>query len=450
MKRKIYERLVQWKNESQGKSALLIEGARRVGKSYIVNEFAKKEYKTSLVVDFAHVDKTLLDLFENDSHDLKMFFQKLSYLTHTKFIERKTLIVFDEIQMYPKARQLIKYLVKDGKYDFIETGSLISIHENVKGITIPSEEEKISMYPMDFEEFCWAMGDEVTVPYIRQHFNEKKPLGESLHKSTMEYFRQYMIVGGMPQAVECYAKTKDFDSVEKIKRGIITLYKDDVGKYAYGYRTKVSEMLTMIPSELSRHDKSFTISDIDENGRFSNYEEPIFWLADSMIANICYNSTKPERALGLNTNDSSLKIYMGDTGLLITLSIGEGTDDANDLYSALLMNKLHLNEGMYAENIVSQTLRCNGYPLYFHSFYLTDDEGNRVSNNRQEVDFLIPDNRKISPIEVKSGKNRGHASLRHLMEKYSKYLGQAYIIHTKDLEKKGNILFIPIYMTFCL
>jgi len=271
-----------------------------------------------------------------------------------------------------------------------------------------------------------------------------------IHRELMAAFREYLVVGGMPQAVECYAKTKDFASVEKIKKGIVSLYKDDVGKYANGDRIRVSELLKMIPSELSRHDKSFTISDIDENGRFSNYEKPIFWLADSLIANICYNCTKPERALGLNTNDSSLKIYMGDTGLLVTLSIGEGNDDENDLFTALLMDKLHLNEGMYVENIVSQTLRCNGYPLYFHSFYLTDEEGKRISNNRQEVDFLIPNKKKISPIEVKSGNNRGHASLKHLMTRYSKYLGQTYIIHTKDLEKKGNILFIPLYMTFCL
>lgn len=354
MKRKIYDRLVQWKNESMGKSALLIEGARRVGKSYIVEEFGKNEYDTYVLINFSNTSPGIKNLFINDVHDIPMLLQKLSNLTATRFIERGTLIIFDEVQKWPRAREAIKFLVEDGRYDYIETGSLISIHENVKNIVIPSEEEKIRMYPLDFEEFCWAIGDEVTIPAIRGHFESKTPLGEDVHSAFLDTFRRYMIVGGMPRAVLEYASTKDFQRVENVKRQIIELYREDIGERAKANRRKTAALYEAIPSELSKHDKAFRLSDIDKNGKFSNYEDPIYWLEDSMTVNICYNSTEPSIALGPNRDISTLKLYSGDTGLLVSLAIGTDESVEHEVYIDILQDRLRLNEGMFAENMVAQ------------------------------------------------------------------------------------------------
>lgn len=449
MKRKIYDRLIRWKKESMGRSALLIEGARRVGKSYIVKEFGKNEYDTYVLINFSNTTPRIKNLFINDMHDIPMLLQKLSNLTATRFIERKTLIIFDEVQKWPRAREAIKFLVEDGRYDYIETGSLISIHENVENIIIPSEEEKIKMYPLDFEEFCWAMGDEVTVPAIREHFESKTPLGEDIHSAFMDTFRRYMIIGGMPRAVLEYASTKDFSKVENIKRQIIELYKEDIGKRAKANRRKTAALYDAIPSELSKHDKVFNLSDIDKNGKFSNYEDPIYWLEDSMIVNTCYNSTEPSIALGLNKDLSTLKLYSGDTGLLVSMAINTDASVEHEIYIDILQDRLHLNEGMFAENMVAQILTANGHKLYFHAFY-KKKEGGKIDKNRSEVDFLIKKGKKISIVEVKTGKSTGHASLNYMMDVYSKYLGQNYVLHTKDLRKEGNLLYLPIYMAICL
>lgn len=449
MKRKIYDRLIRWKKESMGRSALLIEGARRVGKSYIVEEFGKNEYDTYVLINFSNTTPRIKNLFINDMHDIPMLLQKLSNLTATRFIERKTLIIFDEVQKWPRAREAIKFLVEDGRYDYIETGSLISIHENVENIIIPSEEEKIKMYPLDFEEFCWAMGDEVTVPAIREHFESKTPLGEDIHSAFMDTFRRYMIIGGMPRAVLEYASTKDFSKVENIKRQIIELYKEDIGKRAKANRRKTAAMYDAIPSELSKHDKVFNLSDIDKNGKFSNYEDPIYWLEDSMIVNTCYNSTEPSIALGLNKDLSTLKLYSGDTGLLVSMAINTDASVEHEIYIDILQDRLHLNEGMFAENMVAQILTANGHKLYFHAFY-KKKEGGKIDKNRSEVDFLIKKGKKVSIVEVKTGKSTGHASLNYMMDVYSKYLGQNYVLHTKDLRKEGNLLYLPIYMAICL
>ena len=449
MKRKIYDRLVQWKNDSMGKSALLIEGARRVGKSYIVEEFGKNEYDTYVLINFSNTSPRIKNLFINDVHDIPMLLQKLSNLTATRFIERKTLIIFDEVQKWPRAREAIKFLVEDGRYDYIETGSLISIHENVKNIIIPSEEEKIKMYPMDFEEFCWAMGDEVTVPAIREHFESKTPLGDDVHSAFLDTFRRYMIVGGMPRAVLEYASTKDFSKVENIKRQIIELYREDIGKRAKANKRKTSALYEAIPSELSKHDKVFNLADIDKNGKFSNYEDPIYWLEDSMIVNICYNSTEPSIALGLNKDLSTLKLYSGDTGLLVSLAINTDESIEHEVYIDILQDRLHINEGMFAENMVAQMLTANGHKLFFHAFYKKKADG-KPEKNRSEVDFLIKSGKKISAVEVKTGKSTSHTSLDYVMNVYSKQLGQCYVLHTKDLRKDGKLLYLPIYMAICL
>ena len=449
MKRKIYDRLLHWKNESNGKTALLIEGARRVGKSYIVGEFAEQEYSSHLIINFSSTSPKIKKLFRDDLDDVPILLQKLSNLTKTRFVERDTLIVFDEVQKFPRAREAIKFLVEDGRYDYIETGSLISIHENIKDIIIPSEEQRIQMYPMDFEEFCWALGDEVTIPTIREHMESMKPFGGDIHSTFMDVFRQYLIVGGMPMAVKTFAETRDFSKVEEQKRQIISLYREDIGKRAKVNRRRTSALYEAIASELSKHDKQFSLSDIDSNGKYANYENSIYWLEESMIANLCYNSTEPGLALGLNREMTRMKLYMGDTGLLVSMAMDDDEDTEHELYVNLLQDRLHVNEGMFVENMVAQMLRANGHKLYFHAFYRKDENGN-TSKNRSEVDFLVRHGGKISAIEVKSAQSKPHASLDHLMKVHSKSLGQCYVLHTKDIRKEGDLLYLPVYMAICL
>ncbi len=443
MKRKIYDRLLKWKRESNGSTALLIEGARRVGKSYIVEEFARNEYESYVIVNFSEVGKDVKDLF-NDLTDIPYLTQTLANMMHAKLYERRSLVVFDEVQEFPRAREAIKFLVKDGKYDYIETGSLISIHNNVKDIVIPSEELTIQMFPMDFEEFCWAIGDEATVPAIRSYFENRKPLGNALHSSVMRQFRKYMLVGGMPQAVEAYAASENFADAEEAKRNILAIYRNDVAKKSGKNQNRTTLLFESIPSELGRHDKTLSAKDIDRKSEAEDYDEPIFWLKDSMIANVCYDTRVPAVGLNLNTNLRSLKVYMGDTGLLVSMAISENGTIEHEVYDALLRDKLHINEGMFTENIVAQMLRANGNNLFFHTFY--KDGG----KNRYEIDFLVRNGKKIDPIEVKSSDYTAHRSMDVLMERYSKTLGQPYIVYTKDLKKVGNTLFIPIYMAICL
>ena len=443
MKRKIYDRLLKWKRESNGSTALLIEGARRVGKSYIVEEFAKNEYESYVMVNFSKVGKDVRDLFD-DLTDIPYLTQTLANTMHAKLHERRSLIVFDEVQEFPRAREAIKFLVKDGRYDYIETGSLISIHDNVKDIVIPSEEEPIKMFPMDFEEFCWALGDEATVPAIRTCFEDRKPLGAAFHNSAMRQFRKYMLVGGMPQAVEAFAATQSFADAEKAKRDVLVIYRNDVAKKSGRSRKRTTLLFESIPSELGRHDKTLSAKDIDEKSDAEDYDEPVFWLKDSMIANICYDTRVPAVGLNLNTNLRSRKIYMGDTGLLVSMAISENEEIEQEVYDALLRDKLHINEGMFTENVVAQMLRANGNELFFHTFY--KDGG----KNRYEIDFLVRNGKKIDPIEVKSSDYTTHKSMDVLMERYSKTLGQPYIVYTKDLKKVGNTLFIPIYMAMFL
>ncbi len=444
MKRKIYSKLLEWKEERAGSTALLIEGARRVGKSFIVEEFARNEYETYMLINFGKVGKPVKDLFD-DLTDIPLLLQRLSSLMRVKLHERRSLIIFDEVQKFPRARESIKFLVEDGRYDYIETGSLISIHENVKDIIIPSEEEKVNMYPMDFEEFCWALGDETTLPLIREHFEKKEPLGADLHKSILTQFRKYMLVGGMPMAVDIYALTSDFGKAEESKRQILQLYREDISKKSKRNKLRTMKLFEAIPSELSKHDKRVEITHIDEKGRMANFDEPIYWLEDSMIANTCYNTTVPSVGLNLNTDLTSIKVYMGDTGLLVSMTINENESIEHEVYNSLLNDKLHINEGMFMENVVAQMLRANGHRLFFHSFY--KGEGKK---NRYEVDFLVRDGKKIAPIEVKPSGYTNHSSLDYIMKAYSKTLGQSYVLYSKDLKKDGNVLFLPIYMAICL
>ena len=446
MKRKIYNKLLEWKQESNGEYALLIDGTRRVGKSYIVRQFAEKEYRSCVILDFNLVSKSIKDLFENDLDNLDRFFMYLSNYTGKTLYTRDTLIVFDEVQQYPKARAAIKYLVKDGRYDYIETGSLISIKKNVEGIVIPSEEEHIKMFPMDFEEFLWAMGEEMLMPFIKDCFERKKPLGQLMHRRAMDYFRLYMIVGGMPQAVEKYVETRDFAKVDKLKRRILDLYRSDISKYAKGYDTKVKSIFEEIPSQLQKHEKKFRLSALKEGARARDYETAFFWLDDAMIINSCYNTTEPNVGLNLNKDTNTMKCYMADTGLLISHAFDANEIVSEDLYRKILLDKLEMNSGMIVENIVAQMLRTAGHKLFFYSNSSMTDK-----DSRMEIDFLIAKSKittrhNISPIEVKSSARYTLTSLRKCIAKYGSYLSTAYVIHPADLKEEDNIVFLPLYM----
>ena len=446
MKRKIYNKLLEWKQESNGEYALLIDGARRVGKSYIVRQFAEKEYRSCVILDFNLVSKSIKDLFENGLDNLDRFFMYLSNYTGKTLYTRDTLIVFDEVQQYPKARAAIKYLVKDGRYDYIETGSLISIKKNVEGIVIPSEEEHIKMFPMDFEEFLWAMGEEMLMPFIKDCFERKKPLGQLMHRRAMDYFRLYMIVGGMPPAVEKYVETRDLAKVDKLKRRILDLYRSDISKYAKGYDTKVKSIFEEIPSQLQKHEKKFRLSALKEGARARDYETAFFWLDDAMIINSCYNTTEPNVGLNLNKDTNTMKCYMADTGLLISHAFDANEIVSEDLYRKILLDKLEMNSGMIVENIVAQMLRTAGHKLFFYSNSSMTDK-----DSRMEIDFLIAKSKittrhNISPIEVKSSVRYTLTSLRKCIAKYGSYLSTAYVIHPADLKEEDNIVFLPLYM----
>ncbi len=445
LKRKIYDNLLAWKKQSDGASALMIDGARRVGKSFLCKLFAENEYKSHIIIDFGNAPKDILDLFEHDSANLDLFFAKLSAFYSTSLHKREFVIIFDEIQQFPRARQLIKYLVADGRYDYIETGSLIRLKKNVQDIIIPSEEEHIELFPLDFEEFLWALDDLATVPLIKQCFDTKTPLGQTLHRKIMNDFRQYILVGGMPQAVLEYVQTKDFESVDIVKRRILKLYRDDVSKFAEGYEDKVFAVFDGIPGQLSKKEKKYHLSSISKQARFRSYEDSFVWLNEAMIVNACFNTTDPNIGLALSADHTTQKCYMADTGLLITHTFMDSPYTQNELYKAVLFDKLGINEGMIMENIVAQMLRRNGYKLYFYS---RNDKVNR--ENHIEIDFLITEKKKITPIEVKSGNNTSHSSLDKFKNKFSSKIGTAYILYSKDVMIKEGIIHLPIYMTMFL
>ena len=447
LRRKIYTELLKWKEEEAGRTALLIDGARRVGKSYIVENFAKQEYKSYIIIDFNRVNQEVTELFENYLNDLDLFFMYLSNYYNVKLYERDTLIIFDEVQLFPRARAAIKYLVADGRYDYIETGSLMSIKKNVKDIVIPSEERHLRMYPLDFEEFLWALDNESLMDFIKVFFEKKNPLGAALHRKAMDYFRQYMIVGGMPQAVERYVETKDFERVDRVKRDILELYRADIVKHAQGYEMKVEQIFDDIPAQLQKHDKKFKLSSLKKEARFRDYEDAIFWLSDAMIVNVCYNSTAPNIGLKLNMDRVTMKCYMADTGLLISHAFDENGIVSEEIYKKLLFDKLEVNKGMIMENIVAQMLVASGHKLYFYNNPSRDD-----ASLRMEIDFLIAKSKitskhNISPIEVKSGGKYTLTSLKKCREKYTEQLDTLYVLHKNDLKVEDGIVYLPLYMT---
>jgi len=446
MRRKIYQDLLLWKEKRSRKEALLIDGARRVGKSWIVEEFAKNEYESYILIDFTNTTRAIRSLFTDYAGQPDTFFMHLMLETGVKLHERKSLVIFDEIQKYPVAREAIKYLVKDGRYDYIETGSLMSINANVKGINIPSEEHRIDMYPMDLEEFLWALGDDMMMDYVKECFAGRKPLGQSLHRKMMEYIRLYMIVGGMPQAVQDWIDTRDFDEVDRTKRNILSLYRSDISKYAGNQEARVTRLFDTIPSQLQRHEKKFRLAALGKGTRGRSVETAFFWLDESRVINTCFAATEPVVGLEMRTGECSRKLYMADTGLLVSHAFTEAKIRAEELYRKLMHDKLEFNKGMLVENVVAQMLRAAGHKLYFFSSYSKTDV-----EERMEIDFLVPkavigSRHNIHPIEVKSTARYTLTSLGRFTRKYASAVAEPIVLHAADVKVENGMVYLPLYM----
>ena len=447
MKRKVYKQLQEWKEISGGTSAIMVEGARRIGKSYIVEEFARNEYDDYLLINFRLAPREVKEWFDLYLEDLDKLLLNLQLHYNKRLKPRRSVVIFDEVQDCPRAREAIKFLVADGRFDYIETGSLISIKKNVKDIVIPSEEETLEMYPMDFEEFMWAMGNETLMPFVEDCFERRVPLGQALHRKAMDLFRLYMVIGGMPQAVLKYNETKDFRKVEAVKRQILTLYRNDIHKYADNAETKVTAIFDEIPGQLQKHEKKFRLSAISSSARMRDYDDAFFWLNDARIVNCCYNTTEPSLGLRLNESRTTLKCYMADTGLLISHAFNDKGTVPVEVYQKLILGKLDINEGMLMENIVAQMLAVAGHKLFFYS-----KSSNEDAEERMEIDFLvrkskITNRHNISPIEVKSGKRFSLISLEKCIKKYAEYLSTAYVLYDGDLKVENDIVYLPLYMT---
>ena len=446
MRRKIYQQLLDWKEKRNGEVALLIEGARRIGKSYIVEAFGKKEYKSYLLIDFNKAPEMVREWFDLYLEDLDTLFLYLSQHYKVRLHERNSLIILDEIQLCPRARAAIKFLVADGRFDYIETGSLVSIKKNTRSIVLPSEERSIQMYPMDFEEFLWATGNDMLMDLIRKMYVERKPMGQAFHRKAMDAFRLYMIVGGMPQAVKKYVDTQDFDAVDAAKRDVLTIYRNDIFHYAEDIAEKVVSIFDQIPSQLSKHEKKFRLSALKPGAKYRDWDDAFFWLKDASVVNVCYNSTEPNIGLKMNEDRTTLKCYMNDTGLLLSHAFDEKGIMSAEIYHKLLFGKLEVNEGMLVENVVAQMLTASGNKLFFYS------KASYVAEERMEIDFLLQKNKvtnrhNIHPIEVKSGTNYTLSSLKKCMKKFGEYMTAPTVIHAGDLKVEDGITYLPLYMT---
>lgn len=439
--RKIYQKMLQWKKESEGKTALLIKGARRVGKSTIAEEFAKKEYSSYILIDFSIATKEVHELFE-DLSDLNYLFLRLQLIYHVNLEKRKSVIIFDEVQKEPLARQAIKHLVKDGRYDYIETGSLLSIKRNVKDILIPSEETRIEMTPMDYEEFRWALGDKATIPMLRSAFDNKISLGDDVNRRLLRDFRLYMLVGGMPQAVNEYLDTNNLSKVDRVKRSILELYQDDFRKIDPTGRASL--LFSAIPSELSKNASRYQVSSVLPNTKPDRILGIVGDMKDSLTVNITYHANDPSAGLSMHEDISRYKMFIMDTGLFVTLAFMDRDFTENIIYEKLLSDKLDADLGYLYENMVAQMLYSNGNRLFYYTF------PKEKSTHNYEIDFLLARGNKVCPIEVKSSGYKTHTSMDAFSGKFSGKIGQKYLIYTKDLRKDGDILCLPIYMTMFL
>ena len=440
-KRKLYNTMLKWKSERNGDTALLIQGARRVGKSTIAEEFARNEYKSYILIDFSKASKEVSDLF-NDISDLNYLFIRLQFIYQIPLYERESVIIFDEVQLQPLARQAIKHLVKDHRYDYIETGSLISVRSRSRDILVPSEETKVDMYPMDYEEFRWTLGDTTTIPLLRTAFEKKMPLGDAVHRKLMRDFRLYMLVGGMPQAVSAYIRTNNFTAVDQAKRDIIALYEEDFGKIDDSGRAKA--LYDAIPSQLSRNAMRYQVGRAIDKERVDRLENIVKVMDDSMTVNVAYHSDDPNVGLALTKNKEYFKMYASDTGLFVTLAFKDSDITENVIYDKLLNDKLSTNLGYVYENVIAQMLRAMGKNLFYHTIPYA--EGKKY----YEIDFVIPDKHKISPIEVKSSGYKAHKSLDEFCSKFSDRIMNRYLIYTKDYKRENGVEYVPVYMTMFL
>ena len=449
MRRKIMEILKNWSREDSKECALLIDGARRVGKSFIVEEFAKAEYPAYLMINFKYVGQDVKDTFNEYLNDIDRFFERLFIVLNKKPLPRGSLVIFDEVQAFPRARESIKPLVADGRYSYVETGSLISIKKNTEGILIPSEERHVKMYPMDLEEFLWAVDADGLMDTIRDAFSKRVTLGP-VHRRAMDEFRRYVIVGGMPQAVKKFVVTRDFAAVDRVKRDLLELYRAGIVKHAGSQASRVQAFWDAIPAQLTRHEKTYRLSDLGENARMRDYEEPMFWLKDAMTCNFCYNATEPNLGLSFSADHSTLKCYMADTGLLVSHAFDENELASEEVHRRILVGDLSINEGMLMENVVAQMLVAAGRRLYFYSRSSPDDRSERM-----EIDFLVSKTRlarknNVSPVEIKSGKRFRHASLDKFQKKFSDYLAEPFLFHDGDVKCSGGLRLLPLYMASCL
>lgn len=447
-KRKIYKKMLDWKNKSKGKTALLIEGARRIGKSTIAEEFGKNEYKSYILINFADTKesftKDMKKVFE-DTTSYDEFFQALQLLTGIKLYERDSLIIFDEIQKYVPAREMIKKLVHNGRYDIIETGSLITLKKNSRKIVIPSEETKIEMHPMNFEEFLMALNEDELIKYIFECYKNRKPLLDSIHAKAKKLFRTYMAVGGMPQAVNEFIETKDFEKVDSIKKNIIALYREDLGKISRK-SSSVTPLIIYdkIQSFFSNHTFEITATSFSSNTKLYTCLNNVEELESSKVVNVAYEINNIDATLNLGFNLTNVKVYSGDTGLLISKMYYDKKYLDNTLYKSIILDKLSVDEGFLYENVVAQELKSNDHSLKYNSFYI---EGSKV---KYSIDFLIENNNKIIPIEVKSAGYTSHSSLNKFIKKYHQYISKKILIYSKNYMEKDEIIFLPVYMTMCL
>ena len=438
--RKVYAKMLWWKENKAPNYALFLKGARRVGKSTLANKLGREQYKSYIEIRFDKAPDEIKDLFVNSLEDLDSFFNKIQLFYKTKLYKNESLIILDEIQLFPLARQALKTLLEDKRYDYVETGSLASIKKKSKKILIPSEEYHLDVYPLDFEEFLLAMGDNITYDIIKEHFEKKKSFG-NIYKKIMYSFREYMLVGGMPQAVYEYYKKKDFGDVDFVKQGIINLYESDIDTQEEENPTYVKNMFWHIPSELSKHDKKYNLTHIDPNARLREYKGPINWLNEAMIINISENVNDPSVAFNLSTIDPAFKCYMLDTGLLVSLAYKNKDYLENELYRAILFDKLHINEGMIIENVVAQLLRTRGDNIYYYK---------KVDKNSKrtilEIDFLIRRDNKVIPIEVKSSTAESISSLKKFKEMFNAKVGLQYVLYDGDIKREGEIIYLPYFM----
>lgn len=436
-KRKIYNEILEWKEKWSDKYALLIKGARRVGKSTIVEEFARKEFKSYILIDFAHVSKAIKELFE-DTYDLDFFFLQLQQLTGTRLFVNESVIIFDEVQLFPKARQAIKYLVADGRYKYIETGSLMSIKKNTKDILIPSEEHKIPMYPMDFEEFLWAIGDEITADTIKMLLEKKRLAGNAMHRNLMRIFRLYMLIGGMPQAIETYLELNNLQTVDITKREIVELYEEDYSKI--DSTGLAGDIFDAIPASLSGNASRYVLSNAREGARSEQVRELLPDMISSYTVNIAYHANNPGVGMALEKDAGRYKLFTADTGIFVTLAFKDRNYTENVIYNKLLSDKLETNLGYVYENIVAQMLIAKGNNLFYYT--MESD----TSNHLYEIDFITSVGDKICPIEVKSGNYRNHKSLDVFCHKFSRRVKEKYVVHTKDYKWENGIHYVPVYM----